>query len=176
MRWFLNLPVLNNDDRHSTKQENIRPALEVCIRTATGHKHTETWGVMHREMKYSAGFLVEGSQSVTVLSLQPEDLHWQLPTTAILTHIYSPFAWGTLCVFITVHSDCPDVEVSPFQPLGKPKNHQYFRESVFLPLVSFFIQKSCGLYGRWAGIKGLEKVSRVHKALRIPTIYLPAVS
>lgn len=55
MRCFLNLPVLNNDDRHSTKQENIRPALQVCIRTATGHKHTDTWGVMHREMKYSAG-------------------------------------------------------------------------------------------------------------------------
>lgn len=56
MRWLLNLPALNNDDRHSTKQENIRTELEVCIHTGTGHEHTQTWGVMHREMKYSAGF------------------------------------------------------------------------------------------------------------------------
>lgn len=44
MRWFLNLPAWNNDDRRSTKQENIRPALQVGTGTGAGHKHAETRG------------------------------------------------------------------------------------------------------------------------------------
>lgn len=123
MRWLLNLPALNND-RHSTKQENIKTALEVCIRTGTGHKHTETWGVMHREMKYSAGFWWR------VLN-QSQCCHSNLKASTCSS---SPLASTPplleelgLCVLKRTQSNSSDVQVPPSQSLGKLENNQYLR-------------------------------------------------
>lgn len=121
MRWFLNLPAWNNDDRHSTKQENIRMELQVCIRTGTGHKHTETRGVMQREMKYSAGFWWR-------LLNQSQRCHSNLKTSTRgsppprnLWRVYPSFAWGTLELrfFNAVHSDSFGRSSFPFSAVGK---------------------------------------------------------
>lgn len=152
MRWLLNSPALNNDDRYSAKQENIGTALEVWIRTGAVHNHTETRGVMQREMKYSAGFWWR------VLN-QSQCCHSNLKTSTgsssplPASHTSTPPLLEELGAF-SIHTK-PFFRSCPHSASGETVKWSIF-EGVCLPApCCSLIQKPCKLCRRWSGKKGI---------------------
>lgn len=163
MRLFLNLPP--SEERWYTLHERGKhtdDGLGLCSHRQTHRRR----GVMHHEMKYSAGFWWR-------LLNQSECCHSNLKTCVYCRSIglstRVPFL-SSLCVCVRSSlylCVCWTFKSPQLSELGKrlKKASSMFQEVPLPRLVSSFIQKSWGLWRRWdVKRKGAGKVSRVQKA------------
>lgn len=162
MRLFLNLPP--SEERWYTLHERGKhtdDGLGLCSHRQTHRRR----GVMHHEMKYSAGFWWR-------LLNQSECCHSNLKTCVYCRSIglstRVPFL-SSLCVFGAVYICVCVGHLSRRNWVSWEKDWKrkssMFQEVPLPRLVSSFIQKSWGLWRRWdVKRKGAGKVSRVQKA------------